>query len=97
MNSKTDKYTSFGVSLENVRNAWETKVIKCMDKVLPDFPDFDYCSICIQDVYALAMNQLNSKYIQQGSVMIKKEYNSNDFRDIIEHAVEKVMKKPNHD
>ncbi|MBU3916878.1 late competence development ComFB family protein [bacterium] len=97
MSSKTDKYTSFGVSLEHVRNVWETKVIKCMDKVLPDYPEFDYCSICIQDVYALAMNQLNPKYIQQGTVMIKKEYSDDDFRDALALAVEKVIKKPNHD
>ncbi len=97
MSLKKDKYTSFGVSLEHVRNAWETKLIKCMDKVLLDYSEFDYCSICIQDVYALAMNQLNPKYVQQGTVMINKEYTTDDFRDIIETAVEKVIKNPNHD
>ncbi len=93
---KKEKYISFGVNLESIRNVWETKVIKCMDEVLPDYPDFDYCSICIQDVYALAMNQFPPKYIQQGTVMIKKEYSDADFRDAVEIAVEKVLKKPNH-
>ena len=93
---KKDKYVSFGVNLSNVRNAWETRLIKCMDDVLPDFTDFDYCAICIQDVYALAMNQLVPKYVQQGTVLLKKEYSDQDFRDVIEAAVEKVLNHPNH-
>ncbi|MBU2513836.1 late competence development ComFB family protein [bacterium] len=93
---KKDKYDSFGVNLASVRNIWEAKVIKCMNDVLPDYPEFDYCSICIQDVYALSMNQITPKYIQQGTVLLRKEYSDDDFRDIIEVAIEKVIKKPNH-
>ncbi len=93
---KLEKYESFGVNLANVRNAWETRLIKCMNEVLPEFADFDYCAICIQDVYALAMNHLTPKYVQQGTVLLKKEYTDNDFRDVIEMAVEKVLNNPNH-
>lgn len=93
---KAEKYESFGVNLSNVRNAWETRLIKCMNEVLLDFPEFDYCAICIQDVYALAMNQLTPKYVQQGTVLLKKEYTDQDFRDVIEMAVEKVIRNPNH-
>lgn len=93
---KTEKYESFGVNLSSVRNAWETKLIKILNEVLPDFPEFDYCTICIQDVYALAMNQLNPKYVQHGTVLLVKEYTNQDFRDVIEIAIEKVLKNPNH-
>lgn len=93
---KKEKYESFGVDLSPVRNAWEIRVIKSMNKVLPDFPEFDYCAICIQDVYALSMNQLTPKYIQQGTILLKKDYTDEDFKDIIENAVEKVLKNPNH-
>ena len=93
---KSDKYESFGINLSMVRNAWETRLIKCMNKVLPHFSEFDYCSICIQDVYALSMNQLTPKYIQQGTILLKKEYSDEDFKDIIEEAVEKVLQNPNH-
>lgn len=93
---KKDKYESFGVNLAMVRNAWEVRVIKSMDAVLPEFPEFDYCAICIQDVFALAMNQLTPKYIQQGTILLKKDYTEQDFRDIVEEAVDKVLKNPNH-
>ena len=94
---KKEKYLSFGVPLENVRNAWEVKVIKCMNDILPEYPEFDFCSICVQDVYALSMNQLTPKYIQQGTVLIKKEYSEADFKDIVEFSIGKVLKNPNHD
>jgi len=94
---KKDKYESFGVDLSKVRNTWETRLIKCMNDILPDFAEFDYCAICIQDVYALAMNQLVPKYVQQGTVLLKKEYSDQDFKDVIEVAVEKVLSNPNHE
>ncbi len=94
---KKEKYDSFGVNLENVRNTWETRLIKCMNDVLPEFGEFDYCAICIQDVYALAMNQLTPKYVQQGTVLLMKEYSNQDFKDVIEIAVEKILMNPNHD
>ena len=93
---KSEKYLAFGVDLSKVRNAWETRLIKCMIDILPKYPEFDYCSICIQDVYALAMNQLNPKYVQHGTVLLKKEYTDKDFIDVIEIAVEQVLKNPNH-
>ncbi len=93
---KKEKYETFGVNLANVRNAWEVKVIKCMNEVLPEYPEFDYCTICLQDVYALAMNQLTPKYVQQGTVLLKKEYTNDDFKDIVEVAIQKVLDKPNH-
>ena len=96
MEMKSDKYEAFGVNLSKVRNAWEVKVIKCMKEVIPDFPEFDYCTICIQDVFALSMNQLTPKYAQQGTVLLKKEYSNDDFKDIVEMAVQKVIDKPNH-
>jgi hypothetical protein len=55
----------FGVTLENVRNKNEDKVIKYMKALIPQFAEFDYCSLCIQDVYALSLNQLTPRYTQR--------------------------------
>ena len=93
---KKESYECYGVNLSNVRNAWEKKIIKSMSQVLPEFPEFDYCSICIQDVYALSLNQLTPKYIQQGTILIKKEYTEADFHDIVENSIQKVITNPNH-
>ncbi len=93
---KNKDYEIFGISLENIRNKNETKVIEIMNKLIPEFPEFDYCSICIQDVYALSLNLLSPKYTQAGTVVLKKELSHEDFRDVVESAIEKVAKHPNH-
>ncbi len=93
---KKDKYEVNGISLENVRNSYELRIINTINNLLPEYADFDYCPICIQDVYALSLNQLSPKYVQEGTIVLKKEYKDNDFRDVVEFAIEKVIRHPNH-
>jgi len=93
---REEEYNVFGVSLYKVRNINELKVIKFMKELIPEFPEFDYCAICIQDVYALSLNQLSSKYTQAGTIILKKELKDEDYRDVVEAAIEKVSKNKNH-
>ena len=86
----------FGVTLENVRNRNEVKVIQYMKQLIPQFPEFDYCSLCIQDVYALSLNQLSPLYTQAGTIMLKKDLKEEDYKDVVETAIEKVTKKAKH-
>lgn len=89
-------YEVFGISLENLRNRNEGKVIKYMRELIPQFPEFDYCAICIQDVYALSLNQISPRYIQSGTIVLRKDLSDDDFRDIVENAIEQVLKQKNH-
>ncbi len=93
---KKEDYEVFGLSLENVRNKNEAKVIQFMKKLIPEFPEFDYCSLCLQDVYALSLNQLSPRYIQAGSIVLKKELSDEDYRDIVENSIEQVLAHKNH-
>lgn len=93
---KKEDYDVFGISVENVKNSNEQKVITCMRELIPQFPDFDYCSICIQDVYALSLNQLTPRYIQAGTIVLRKELSNDDFKDVVENAIEQVLKNRNH-
>ncbi len=91
-----EEYDVFSTSMENVRNRNEKKVIQFMLELIPQFPDFDYCTICLQDVYALALNQLPPRYTQAGTIILKKELRDEDFRDVVESAIETVTKNVNH-
>lgn len=93
---KKEDYDVFGVSVETVRNKNELKVMQFMREIIPQFPDFDYCSICIQDVYALSLNQLGPRYIQAGTIVLKKDLSDDDFRDVVENSIEQVLKNKNH-
>lgn len=86
----------FGVSMRNVRNQNEKKVIQFMTELLPQFPNFDYCTICLQDVYALALNQLTPRYAQDGTIILRKDIQDEDYRDVVEAAIETVIKNVNH-
>lgn len=93
---KNQNYDVFGISVDGIRNKNELRVIKAMRELIPQFPDFDYCSICIQDVYALSLNQLTPKYMQSGTIVLRKEFSEADFKDVVEGAIEKVLKQKNH-
>ncbi len=89
-------YEVFGISVESIRNKNESQIIKYMRELIPQFPDFDYCSICVQDVYALSLNQLSPRYIQKGTIILHKELQDSDYRDVVEGAIEQVLKNRNH-
>ncbi|MBU2645329.1 late competence development ComFB family protein [bacterium] len=91
-----EDYEVFGVSMANIRNKNEKKVIEFMKKLIPQFPEFDYCTICLQDVYALSLNQLTARYTQSGTIVLKKDLADDDFRDVVESAIETVTKNVKH-
>lgn len=92
-----EQYTIGRISLMNVRNKNEIKVIDMMKQVLSDYPKFDNCTLCYQDVYALSLNALTPHYIQTGTIMLKREAED---PTVIEQAVrsafESVIKQPKH-
>lgn len=91
-----EKYEVFGVSMAGIRNKNEKKVIQFMNELIPQFPEFDYCTICLQDVYALCLNQLSPRYMQEGTIVLKKDLRDDDYRDVVETAVNTVIKNINH-
>jgi len=91
-----EDYEVFGASMVNVRNKNEKKVIQFMKELIPQFPEFDYCTICLQDVYALSLNQLTPRYTQAGTIVLKKDLSDRDYRDVVEAAIESVTKNVNH-
>lgn len=91
-----EDYEVFGVSMENIRNRNEKKVVQFMKELIPQFPDFDYCTICLQDVYALSLNQLTPRYAQAGTIILRKDLQDDDYRDIVEAAIEAVTRNVNH-
>lgn len=96
MENEPDEDAVFGVSMATVRNNNEKKVIAFMKEIIPQFPDFDYCSICLQDVYALSLNRLSPRYTQSGTIILKKELTDEDYRDVVESSVATVTKNINH-
>lgn len=89
-------YDINGISLINVRNSYEAKVIKILKKLLPLYEKCDGCSICIQDIYALSLNMIKAKYVQVGTIILKKNDDQPIIEKAVRHAIEKVIANPNH-
>lgn len=91
-----EDYTISGVSLENIRNKYEIIVIRLMKELASEFPDFDNCPICLEDVYALSLSRIPSTYVSNDSLIDKEEEIDDSMREIVRYAIFQVMSKPKH-
>lgn len=84
-------------SLESIRNRQEARVIDAMRDILPGAKDFCGCRLCVEDVYAIALNQLPAHYVQHGSLVLRKQPPVEaDIRRAVGDALDKVRVRPNH-
>ena len=91
------KYIVNENSLDHVRNRHEVIVLGFMRDKLPEETDFCGCKLCVEDVYAVAMNTLPAHYVQRSSIILKKGPPSDaDIARTVEDAIDKVKVRPNH-
>lgn len=91
-----NNYIVNGVSLENVRNGYELIVIQLMKKLIPEFPDFDNCPVCIEDVYALSLSRIPATYFQNDSLISLDANPDENIEEIVRYALFQVMGQPKH-
>ncbi len=91
-----EKYMINGVSLAQIRNRNELRVIRLMPDIIgesfSDFPD----TIDIQDIYALTLNILPARYVQQGGMVLREPLSDDQLIQAIREAVAVVKSKPNY-
>ncbi|MFC1476968.1 late competence development ComFB family protein [candidate division KSB1 bacterium] len=92
----TDEYMIDDCQLFNIRNLNEVEVVKAIRVMRDRYPDFCNCCICIEDVYALALNLLSPKYKQQSSIILQDKIDPDEVEDIVEKAIQRIMDHPNH-
>jgi Late competence development protein ComFB len=92
-----DPYRYNEFSLKHVRNRQEQRVAAALRDVLPGAEGFCGCHLCVEDVYAIALNALPAHYVQSGSLLVRKLPPSDaDVRRAVEDAVDTVRVRPNH-
>ncbi len=94
----TDR-TILGHDLENVYNLNEDAVAGAIERILNGDDGVCKCRMCLEDIFALALNKLPAKYVQS-------YYPTRDITELLDHeqiekavkaAVKKVAKSPHHD
>ena len=92
-----EKYLVNDYSLDHVRNRHEATVAEILREKLPEEKNFCGCRICIEDVYALTLNNLPSHYVQTTSIILNKTPPSReDIARAVENAIDAVKVRPNH-
>ena len=94
---ENEDYTINGISLENLRNRFEVIVIKLMKQFIPEFPKFDNCPVCIEDVYALALSRIPSVYTKDQNIVFEDDKMiTENIEEIVKYAIYQVTSNPKH-
>lgn len=96
VNDLIDNYIIGSANLFFIRNRNEKRVIEIMRRILRDHPEFTPNEIDIQDIYALSLNSLPPRYVQQGTIVLREPVRPEEIEDAVNEAVETVRSRPNY-
>ncbi len=83
--------------MAHIRNQNEIRVVETIRKVVPKTKNFCGCQLCLEDVFALSLNQLPSHYVQAGAIVLGgKTPPDKELKKVVTRAVKAVKKAPNH-
>jgi hypothetical protein len=85
-----------GVDLSRVYNRNEKRVVQAMERIFAAVDDWDPEALDIQDVYALALNSLPPRYVQDGTIVFNESVRNAQIEQAVRRAVDKVRQKPNY-
>lgn len=84
-----------GVDLSKIRNRNEIRVVNLMPEILDQYyEDFIFEQLDVEDIYALTLNLLPSRYVQRGSIIISARVSDYEIRSKIREAVDRVLNNP---
>lgn len=84
------------VDLSRIHNRNEKRVVQAMDQIFAAIEDWEPEALDIQDIYALALNALPPRYVQEGTIVFNESVRSAEIEQAVRKAVDKVRSKPNH-
>lgn len=90
------RYSVGETSFFFIRNRNERRVIEAIPRVLADYPDYIPNTIDLQDIYALSLNSLPPRYVQQGSIVLREPVRQDEIDDAVRVAVDTVRQRPNY-
>ena len=82
------------VNLSRIYNKNEKRVVLAMEKHLSEIDDWEPEALDIQDIYALALNSLPPRYVQDGTIVFNEPVKRADIEAAVKDAVDKVKSSP---
>ena len=98
-----EKSIIFDHDLSGIINVNEELVIEFMELILNEDETICRCQLCIEDIYALSLNQLTPMYVQSSfkdrifsESDLTKKIDKGHVENIVRAAIIKVSKNPYH-
>lgn len=86
-----------GVPLEGIRNRNERRVAKILERMLDELAgEYTPDPLDVQDIYALTLNLLPSRYAQKASIVLKEPVKECHIETAIRRAIRVVRERPKH-
>lgn len=92
---KDEKLLVNGVDLTRIRNKNEVRVARLLEKALLEDQESIPDPLDIQDIYALTLNLLPSRYRQLGSIVLSEPVKDAHIESAIRRAMRTVRERPN--
>ena len=96
MAGKNEALEVRGVTVGTIRNKNERRVMALMEKVLEEDPEYAPDPLDIQDIYALALNLLPSRYRQSGTIVLSEPVKEAHILSAIRRAMRTVRERPSY-
>lgn len=84
------------VDLSRINNRNEIRVIQAMDSIMSEMKDWEPEALDIQDIYALALNRLPPRYVQEGTIVFNEPVRKEEVEKVVREAVRVVKESPNY-
>ena len=91
---KDEKLLVNGVDLTKIRNKNEVRVARLLEKALVEDQDFSLDPLDIEDIYALTLNLLPSRYRQVGTIVLSEPVKDTHIVSAIRRAMRTVRERP---
>lgn len=91
-----ERYNVGDTNLFFIRNRNERRVIDAIPRILAEYPGFIPNTIDLQDIYALALNSLPPRYVQQGSIVLREPVRQDEIEEAVRTAMDTVRVRPNY-
>lgn len=95
-----NKYLIIGHSVEDIRNDNEQLIIYKLNEIFRKDKQLCRCRLCVEDIYALSLNNLPARYKQLLPLEARgeKDWQTEDARieEAVRNAIEQVKKRPHH-
>ena len=89
-----------GHDLENVYNLNEGAVVEAIERIIIAADEtLCKCKMCLEDIFALALNTLPAKYVQSyySTHDVNKLVDKKEIEKVVKETAKKVAKNPHHD